>query len=76
MITELAVDNDLLEEALQFGDQLTANQVATLALLEYIQRRKQLRLLDLFGTIEYRGGYSYKTQRELKSYFAINDIAI
>jgi Bacterial antitoxin of type II TA system, VapB len=66
MITELAVDNDLLEEALQFGDQLTANQVATLALVEYIQCRKKLRLLDLFGTVDYCDGYSYKTQREFK----------
>ena len=34
------------------------------ALCEYIQRRKQLKVLDLFGTINYDKGYDYKQQRQ------------
>jgi hypothetical protein len=33
------------------------------ALREYIQRRKRLKVLDLFGTIEYDESYNYKQQR-------------
>jgi len=36
------------------------------ALREYIQRRKQLRVLDLFGTIDYEEDYDYKQQRKVK----------
>ena len=31
--------------------------------MEYIQRRRQLDILELFGTIEYDDKYDYKKQR-------------
>ncbi|MDO9309176.1 MAG: type II toxin-antitoxin system VapB family antitoxin, partial [Deltaproteobacteria bacterium] len=34
------------------------------ALLEYIQRRRQLDVLELFGTVEYDSDYDYKQQRK------------
>jgi hypothetical protein len=34
------------------------------ALREYIQRRKRLKVLELFGTIDYDEGYDYKHQRQ------------
>jgi hypothetical protein len=60
MLTHLAIEDSLIEEACKLSDQLTANEVATQALLEYIQRRKQLKLLDLFGTVEYHDSYNLK----------------
>jgi hypothetical protein len=30
---------------------------------EYVQRRKQLKITELFGTTEYEDDYSYKQQR-------------
>lgn len=33
------------------------------ALMEYIQRRRQLDVLELFGTVEYDDKYDYKKQR-------------
>jgi hypothetical protein len=33
------------------------------ALQEYVQRRKQLKIIELFGTIEYEDDYDYKQQR-------------
>lgn len=53
MITHLALDDTLINEACLLGYIATANDVATQTLLEYIQRRKQLKLLDLFGTVKY-----------------------
>ncbi len=64
MLTHLAIEDSLIEEACQLGGQLTANEVATQALIDYIQRRKQLQLLDFFGAVEYQDNYSYKKQRE------------
>ena len=36
------------------------------ALQEYIARRKQARIVDLFGTVEYHPAYDYKKQRGRK----------
>jgi hypothetical protein len=66
MLTNLAIEDSLIEEAYQHSDQLSANEVATKALLEYIQRRRKLKLLDLFGTVEYHDDYNIKEQRNLK----------
>ena len=63
MATNLALDDNLIEEARQLGGQRTKKDVVTQALLEYVQRRKQLKLLDLFGTVEYADDYDYKAQR-------------
>lgn len=67
MITKLAVDSYLLKEACQLSRLLTANEVATQALHEYVQRRKQLKLLDFFGTVEYCDNYNPKEQRNFKA---------
>jgi Bacterial antitoxin of type II TA system, VapB len=67
MPTQLAVDDSLIEEACQLSPPLTANEVATQALQEYIQRRKQLKLLDLFGTVEYHDDYNPKQQRGFRT---------
>lgn len=63
MPTNLALDDRLLDEALQIGGRRTKKETVTEALTEYIQRRKQARIVDLFGTIEYDPAYDYKKQR-------------
>jgi Bacterial antitoxin of type II TA system, VapB len=63
----LSVNDDLIKQACQLGGFATANDVTTQALLEYIQRRKQLKLLDLFGTVEYHDNYNTKEQRNFKT---------
>ena len=63
MATNLALDDSLIEEARQLGGQRTKKDVVTQALLEYVQRRKQLKLLDFFGAVEYDDSYDYKAQR-------------
>lgn len=63
MATSLNINDALLQEALALDDQTTPDAVVETALREYIQRRKRLRVLDLFGTINYDPDYDYKQQR-------------
>ena len=64
MATNLQIDERLIREALELGDHRTKRAVVEEALQEYVMRRKQLQILDLFGTIEYDEDYDYKAQRK------------
>jgi Arc/MetJ family transcription regulator len=66
MATNLAIDDKLIEEARRTGGHKTKKEAVTAALDEYIRRRKQLRLLELFGTIDYDPAYNYKAARTRK----------
>jgi Arc/MetJ family transcription regulator len=63
MATNLAIDARLLEEALRVGGHRTKKDTVTEALEEYIQRRKQARILELFGKVDFDPKYDYKRQR-------------
>jgi Arc/MetJ family transcription regulator len=63
MPTNLAIDDKLLEEALRVGGRRTKKDTVNDALREYIQRRRQAKIVDLFGTVEFAPGYDHKKQR-------------
>lgn len=63
MATNLAIDDRLLDEALRIGGHRTKKDTVTEALTEYIQHRKQTKLIDLFGKVEFDPKYDYKKQR-------------
>lgn len=63
MATNLALDDQLIEEARQAGQHKTKREAVTAALTEYVKRRKQLRILDAFGTFDLDPGYDYKAER-------------
>ncbi len=63
MPTNLAIDDELIESARVIGKHRTKKAVVTEALIEYIERRKQIDILELFGKIEYDTDYNYKEQR-------------
>lgn len=63
MPINIQIDEALIQEALAFGNQQTERDVVEVALREYVQRRKQLQVLELFGTIDYDEDYNYKQQR-------------
>jgi Arc/MetJ family transcription regulator len=65
MATNLAIDDKLIEEARQIGHHKTKKEAVTAALDEYIRWRKQLRILDHFGTIDFDPDYDYKKIRQL-----------
>ncbi|HLZ92815.1 MAG TPA: type II toxin-antitoxin system VapB family antitoxin [Candidatus Acidoferrum sp.] len=66
MPTNLAIDDRLIEEAQKLGRHRTKKEAVTAALDEYIQRRKQQRIISLFGTIDYDQTYDYKLARRMK----------
>jgi Arc/MetJ family transcription regulator len=63
MATNLALDDRLLQEALKIGGRATKKATVTEALQEYINRRKQAAVLELFGAVDYDPKYAYKKQR-------------
>jgi len=63
MATNLAIDDNLIEEARKLGKQKTKKAVVAEALEEYIQHRKQKDILNIFGKIDYDQDYDYKKQR-------------
>ncbi len=66
MATNLAISDELIEQARVIGQHKTKKAAVTAALNEYVQRRKQLELIDLFGTVDFDADYDYKTQRKAK----------
>jgi recombination DNA repair RAD52 pathway protein len=66
MATNLAIDGSLILEAQKIGKHKTKKSAVTEALKEYIQRRKQLGIIELFGKIDYDDDYNYKAERMRK----------
>lgn len=64
MPTNLALDDRLIEEARRMGGWKTKKEAVTAALREYIKRRQQRRILELFGTIPYDANFDYKAERK------------
>ena len=60
MATNLAIDDRLLEEARRIGGQKTKRATVTEALSEYIQRRKQQQIVELFGKLDVDPTYDYR----------------
>jgi hypothetical protein len=66
MATNLAIEDSLIERARRVGKHKTKKEAVTAALEEYIRKRQQLRVLELFGTIDYDPDYDYKRERRRK----------
>ncbi|MBI5489938.1 MAG: type II toxin-antitoxin system VapB family antitoxin [Deltaproteobacteria bacterium] len=66
MATNLALDDELIEEARKAGGHKTKKDAVTAALQEYVRRREALRILDLFGRVEFDPGYDHKAERRRK----------
>jgi Arc/MetJ family transcription regulator len=63
MATNLGIDEKLLAEAQRVGKLRTKKATVNQALEEFIKRRKQKGLLELFGKIDYDPNYDYKKAR-------------
>jgi hypothetical protein len=66
MPTNLALDDNLITEAVKLGKHKTKKEAVTAALTEYIKYRKRLRILDMVGTVDYDPIYDYKAERRRK----------
>ena len=63
MATNLSIDPELLEKALEVSGEKTKKAAVTRALEEFIARRQERRLLKLFGKLEWSPSYDYKAER-------------
>ena len=63
MATNLAIDPDLLERAVAVSGERSKTAAVTRALKEFVARREQRRLIDLFGRLEWDPGYDHKRER-------------
>ncbi len=63
MATNLAIDPQLLDKALKVGGEKTKAATVNRALREFIARREQERLLELFGKLDWDARYDYKRER-------------
>jgi Arc/MetJ family transcription regulator len=63
MATNLDIDPQLLERAVEVSGQSTKKAVVTKALQEFIARREQRRMVDLMGKLEWDDSFDYKAER-------------
>ena len=63
MATNLALDDELIEEVKRAGKHRTKKAAVTAALKDYVKARRRLRLLEWIGKIEYFDDYDHKSAR-------------
>jgi Arc/MetJ family transcription regulator len=66
MATNLEIDQALLEKAVELSGKRSKKDAVTMALEEFVARRSQKGLLELFGKIDWDPDYDYKAERSRK----------
>lgn len=64
MATNLSIRPELIEHALAVSGERTKRAAVTLALEEFIARRRQRGLLELMGKLEWDTDFDYKKERD------------
>jgi hypothetical protein len=60
--TNLALDQDLLKKAFSLSGEATNKAAVTRALQEFIARREQKRIAELFGKLDWDASFDYKSE--------------
>jgi len=63
MATNLSLDPKLIERAVEVSGERTKKAAVTRALEEFIARRRQKRLVDLMGKLEWDQSFDHKAER-------------
>jgi hypothetical protein len=63
MATNLSIDPKLLDRAVEVSGERTKKAAVTKALQEFIARREQRKIVELFGTLDWDPDYDYKADR-------------
>ena len=63
MATNLAIDPDLLDRAVEVSGERTKKAVVTKALQEFIARRQQRRVVELIGQLDWDDAFDHKAER-------------
>ena len=67
MATNLALDQELLERAFRVGGEPTKKATVTRALQEFIARREQRRVAELFGKLDWDKSFDHRSERSRKA---------
>ena len=62
----LVIDERLLTEALKLGGRRSRGATVNAALQEYVQRRRRLELVKLFGKVDFHPDWDYKKDRRAR----------
>jgi len=63
MATNLSLDPDLIDRAVAVSGEKTKKAAVTRALEEFIARRRQKRLVELMGKLEWDKSFDHKAER-------------
>ena len=63
MTTNLAIDPRLIELAFKLSGERSKKAAVTKALEEFVARRRQKRVLELWNKLEWDRSFSYKAER-------------
>jgi Arc/MetJ family transcription regulator len=63
MATNLSLDPDLIERAVEVSGERTKKAAVTRALEEFIARRRQKSIMELMGKLEWDSSFDYKAER-------------
>lgn len=63
MATNLALDDSLIEEAVEVGHHRSKKEAVTAALQEYVKSRRRLGILEWMGRVDYFEDYDHKKLR-------------
>lgn len=64
MRTNIAIDSNLIEQAMKISGVKTKKDMVNMALEEFVQRHNRKNLLDIAGKIQLAEGYDYKAMRK------------
>jgi Arc/MetJ family transcription regulator len=64
--TNLHIDSALLEKAQRLGHHRTKRETVNEALREYIERRKRMKAVDLFGLVDFDADFDHKKLRKAR----------
>ena len=67
MATNLALDDELIAEAVKAGNHSSKREAVTEALKEYVSARKRLGILKWIGRVDYYDDYDYKKARKRRT---------
>ena len=62
----LNLNDNLLQEAINLNPDMPIEKAIENALQAYLEQQKRLKIIDLFGSIDYDSDYNYKQQRSVK----------
>jgi len=66
MHTNIDIDETLLKEALELAHCKTKREAVNMALSEFVRWRKQQRIIELFGTVDFDPEFDYKAARRAR----------